>query len=76
MKKTDKKQIKLNYNTSVAVLPATVASYIDKAKKFDLKVLFLLASHDSLREGGYAEKLAKMLAGKIKFFLYCPPSLV
>lgn len=62
MKKTDKISIKLNYDTSVAVLPASAFQYIDKAKKFDVKVLLLIATHESLREGNSAEKIAKMLS--------------
>ena len=61
MKKTEKMQLKLNFDTSVVVLPATVANFLDKAKKFDLKVLFLVAAKESFREKNYAKKIADEL---------------
>lgn len=61
MKKTEKLQLKLNYDTSVAVLPAAVVGFVDKAKKFDLKVLLLVASHESYREKSFANKIAAEL---------------
>ncbi|MBO5716016.1 MAG: DnaD domain protein [Clostridia bacterium] len=61
MKKKEKIQIDINYGASVTVLPTSVAGFIDKAKKFDLKVLFLIASSDKYREGNFAEKIAKEL---------------
>ena len=61
MKKTDKITINLNYGTGVSVLPETVIEYIDKAKKFDLKVLLLIASSDKYRSGKYQELIANEL---------------
>ena len=61
MKKKEKIQIDINFGSSVAVLPTTVANYIDKAKKFDLKVLFLVASYEKYRDGNFAEKIANDL---------------
>ena len=61
MKKTEKMQLKLNFDTSVVVLPATVTNFLDKAKKFDLKVLFLGAAKESFREKNYAKKIADEL---------------
>ena len=55
MKKTEKMQLRLNFDTSVVVLPGTVANFLDKAKKFDLKVLLLIASKESFREKNYAK---------------------
>ena len=61
MKKTEKMQLKLNFDTSVVVLPAAVTNFLDKAKKFDLKVLFLVAAKESFREKNYAKKIADEL---------------
>lgn len=61
MKKTEKMQLRLNFDTSVVVLPGTVANFLDKAKKFDLKVLLLIASKESFREKNYAKKIADEL---------------
>lgn len=61
MKKSEKKQININYGSSVAVIPTSVTGFIDKAKKFDLKVLFLLSSTEKYRDGSFAEKIAKEL---------------
>ena len=57
MKKAEKKKIKLNYGNSVCVLPAKVSEYVDKAKKFDVKVLLLIASSDKFKEGKYVSAL-------------------
>ena len=65
MKKTDKKQIKLNYNTDITVLPASVVGLVDKAKKFDIKVLLLVASSESYRTGKYAQKIAEELSADV-----------
>ena len=62
MKKKEKIQIKFNYNSSVAVLPESVLNYIDKAKKFDIKVLLLLASSEALRNEKYAKNIANELS--------------
>jgi DnaD/phage-associated family protein len=62
MKKKDKIQIKFNYDSSVAVLPAGALNYIDKAKKFDIKVLLLIASSESYRDGKYAQSIASELS--------------
>ena len=61
MKKKEKIQIDINFGSSVVVLPNSVVNYIDKAKKFDLKVLFLVASSEKYREGNFAEKIANEL---------------
>lgn len=61
MKKTDKKRISLAYGNGVAVLPASVSDYVDKAKKFDIKVLLLIASHDKYREGNCLKALSLAL---------------
>lgn len=66
MKKKEKIQIDINYGSSVAVLPSSVSKFIDKAKKFDLKVLLLIASSDKYREGNFAEKIAKELECEVK----------
>ena len=61
MKKTDKISINLNYGTGISVLPETVIEYVDKAKKFDIKVLLLIASSDKYRSGKYQELIANKL---------------
>ena len=66
MKKAAKTQIGLNYGSQVSVLPSSAIQYIDKAKKFDLKVLFLISSSEKYREGNFAENIAKFLACEIK----------
>ena len=62
MKKNNKIEIKVNYGTGVAVLPESVIPCIDKAKKFDLKVLMLVASSDTYRVGNPKEHIAAKLA--------------
>ena len=59
MKKTDKVYINLNFGNGVTVLPASVIGYVDKAKKFDIKVLMLIASSDRFRMGEYDKLLAQ-----------------
>ena len=61
MKKTDKMQINLNYGTGVSVLPQNIIGYVDKAKKFDIKVLLLIASSDRYRIGKYEQLIADEL---------------
>ena len=61
MKKTDKMQINLNYGTGVSVLPQNIIGYVDKAKKFDIKVLLLIASSDRYRMGKYEQLIADEL---------------
>ena len=61
MKKTDKQKILINYGNSVSTLPTTALDYVDKAKKFDLKVLFLVASSEKYREGKYVQALMDTL---------------
>ena len=61
MKKTDKVHINLNYGTGVSVLPEAVIEYVDKAKKFDIKVLLLIASSDKYRSGKYLELISNEL---------------
>ena len=61
MKKAEKIQIKLNYGTDLVVLPLSTLALIDKAKKFDIKVLLLLASSEKYREAKYLSKIASEL---------------
>lgn len=61
MKKNDKIHININYGTGVSVVPQYAVEYIDKAKKFDIKVLLLIASSDRYRSGKYQELLANEL---------------
>lgn len=61
MKKKEKIQIEINYGSSATVLPSGIAEFIDKARKFDIKVLLLIASSEKYREGNFAEKIAKEL---------------
>jgi DnaD/phage-associated family protein len=65
MKKTDKIHINLNYGTGVAVLPESVLPHIDKAKKLDIKVLFLIASSDKYRTGNYEQLMADELGCEV-----------
>lgn len=61
MKKNENKKIRLDYAEGVSVLPSVACNLIDKAKKFDIKVLLLLASADKYREGKYVKELAAAL---------------
>ena len=61
MKKNEKAYIKLNYESAISVLPASVLGFVDRAKKFDIKVLLLLASSEANREEGGALRMAKAL---------------
>ncbi len=61
MKKKEKNSIVFNYNTGVLVLPSHVADYVDKAKKFDLKVLLLMSSSEKYREGKFVLEITKAL---------------
>ena len=54
-------KIKINYGDSLCVLPAGVLSCVDKAKKFDIKVLLLIASADKYREDNHVSELASAL---------------
>lgn len=65
MKKTDKIQINLNYGTGVSVLPDSVLNYVDKAKKFDIKVLILIGSSDKYRTGKYQQLIADELGCEV-----------
>ena len=62
MKKTEKHRVKLTYGDAVTTLPASAFEYVDKAKKFDIKVLMLIASSDRYREGKYVQALAEKLS--------------
>ena len=66
MKKTEKIHISVNYESSVTVLPARAFAMIDKAKKFDMKVLFLVCSSEKYREGKFLEAIAKELECETK----------
>lgn len=61
MKKTDKIHIDLNYGTKASVIPSSVLAYVDKAKKFDVKVLLLIASSDKYREENAYQLIADEL---------------
>ena len=61
MKRSEKICVKLNYSGSVSVIPSECLNYIDKAKKFDIKVLLCLASSDTLRDGKCPERIAEVL---------------
>ena len=62
MKKTEKLHIKLNYESSVSVLPSSALDFVDRAKKFDVKVLLLIASSDVYR----TEKGTSLMAEKLE----------
>lgn len=64
MKKKEKTRIVINYGTGLAALPAEAFSYVDKAKKFDLKVLLLIASSEKYREGNCISAIADMLSAE------------
>lgn len=65
MKKTEKIHININYGTGVSVLPESVIEYVDKAKKFDIKVLLLLASSEKYRTGKYEQAITKELGCEV-----------
>lgn len=62
MKKSDKTEIRLSYGSGVSVLPASAIDLVDKAKKFDLKVLLLISSSEKYREGKFASRIAERLS--------------
>lgn len=64
MKKKEKTRIVINYGTGLAALPADAFSYVDKAKKFDLKVLLLIASSEKYREGNCVSAIAGVLGSE------------
>lgn len=66
MKKTEKIHISINFGNGVTALPSSVVAFVDKAKKFDMKVLFLVCSSEKYREGKYVENLAKALDSETK----------
>ena len=61
MKKNENAQIMLNFQSEVAVIPASAIAFVDKAKKFDIKVLLLIASSEKYRKGNYITELALAL---------------
>lgn len=61
MKKKEKNSIVFNYNTGVVVLPSFALDYVDKAKKFDIKVLMLMSSSEKYREGKFVLEITKAL---------------
>ena len=61
MKKNENKKIRLDYAEGVSVLPSVACNLIDKAKKFDIKVLMLIASSDRFRMGKYEQLIAQEL---------------
>ncbi|MBR2432209.1 MAG: DnaD domain protein, partial [Clostridia bacterium] len=61
MKKTENLHIKLNYESAVSVLPSSVIELVDRAKKFDIKVLLLISSSDTYRmDGGIARMSSEL----------------
>ena len=65
MKKTEKIHINMNYGSGVAVLPQSALAFVDKAKKFDIKVLLLIASSDRYRMGKYEQLIADELSCEV-----------
>lgn len=65
MKKTDKIHISMNYGAGVTVIPTSAIAYVDKAKKFDMKVLLLLSSSDRYRMGKYEQLIAEELGCEV-----------
>lgn len=61
MKKKEKNSIVFNYNTGVVVIPGFALDYVDKAKKFDIKVLMLMSSSEKYREGKFVLEITKAL---------------
>ncbi len=61
MKKSEKQKININYGEAISVLPSKVLEHVDKAKKFDIKLLILLSSSEKYREGKYINALAEVL---------------
>ena len=61
MKKAEKIHIKLNYDSEVAVIPSSALKFIDRAKKFDIKVLCVLASSDTFRTENGISRIAQAL---------------
>jgi DnaD/phage-associated family protein len=61
MKKSEKQKININYGEAISVLPSKVLEHVDKAKKFDIKLLILLSSSEKYREGKYINALADEL---------------
>lgn len=66
MKKTEKIHISVEYGNCVTVIPSAVLSFVEKAKKFDMKVLLLICSSEKYREGKFVENIAKSLECDIK----------
>ncbi|MGM9632128.1 MAG: DnaD domain protein [Eubacteriales bacterium] len=64
--KKEQLQLSFNFDTSVSVLPSSVVHFLDKAKKFDLKVLLFTASADKYREGDFISKLSEDLHAEKK----------
>mgnify|MGYP005612236305 FL=1 len=61
MKKTENAQIMLNFQSEVTVIPASAIAFVDKAKKFDIKVIMLIASSERYRSGNYLAEIASAL---------------
>ena len=61
MKKSEKQKINIHYGEAISVLPSKVLEHVDKAKKFDIKLLILLSSSEKYREGKYINALAEAL---------------
>ncbi len=64
--KKERSQILLNFEQRVAVLPSVAVNFVDKARKFDLKVLLLVSSSEKYREGKYLSALAEALGAEEK----------
>ena len=65
MKKADNTKIVVNYGSQICVLPQTVLDSIDKAKKFDIKVLMHICSSEKYRGENSVGELAKALECEI-----------
>jgi DnaD/phage-associated family protein len=63
--------IRLNYGTAVATIPAAALAVMDRATKQDLAVLLTLAADHALLGGGIED-----CAGAIAARLGCPPSQI
>lgn len=66
MKKKENNSIVINYNTGVVALPANIIAHLEKASKFDIKVLMLMTSSEKYREGKYILEITKALICEAK----------
>lgn len=61
MKKNEKVKINLNYGNEVFSLPMHTIDFVDRAKKFDIKVLMLISSSMLYRREDCIERIASEL---------------